>query len=290
MKTLPRRAAALASVAFLATTVQVAAEEQKAAVLKLREVDFFYRSAVAVFSCADLENRVASIFRGLGARQDVDVQVNGCNAVVFPGEAPGEQQHDTWDSRQGGSNSSFDWNASAGGAGTTRDRYGNRFTSQNQGPRQSSHVRIRVMMPVEVTPEILAEMEKDKSRRELVSRVTGNPNAGLNDPIVFPAERRVVTLSRKTADLDPEECELIEQMATSVFRDLDLKVVRGRPNCDRTRISHIPLKVDVEALMPIIPTGAQLPPEGSAGEPEESAPAGEKPAEAGQPGDSEKPE
>jgi hypothetical protein len=289
MKTLHRRAAALALVALLAASVQVAAEEQKAAVLKLREVDFFYRSSVAVFSCPDLENRVASIFRGLGARQDVDVQVNGCNAVVFPGEAPGEQQQDTWDSRQGGSNSSFDWNASAGAAG---DRYGNRFTSQNQGPRQSSHVRVRLMMPVEVTPEILAEMEKDKSRRELVSRVTGNPNAGLNDPIVFPAERRVVTLSRKTADLDPEECELIEQMATSVFRDLDLKVVRGRPNCDRTRISHIPLKVDVEALLPIIPTGAQLPPEGSAGEPEESTPAsGEKPTEAaGQQTQPEKPE
>jgi hypothetical protein len=282
MKILTCRGAAILPAALLAVSVQVAATEQIPAVLKMREVDFFYRSSVAVFSCPDLENRVASIFRGLGAREDVDVQVNGCDSVVFPGDGA-EQQQDTWEQRQGGSNSSFDWNASANPAG---DRYGNRFANSRRGPQQSSHVRVRLMMPVPVTPEILAEMEKDKSRRELVSRVTGNPSAGMNDPIVFPAERRVVTLSRKTADLDPEECELLEQMGTSVFRELDMRIVRGRPNCDRTRISHIPLKVEVETLMPFMPTGPQLlPAEGSASEPEQPAPAApaETPAESPKP-------
>ena len=37
---------------------------------------------------------------------------------------------------------------------------------------------------------MLAEIEKDKSRRDLISRVTGDPRAALNDPIVFPAERK----------------------------------------------------------------------------------------------------
>ena len=270
------RAVALVPAALLAASFQVPAEDQKAAVLKMQEVSFYYRSSVAVFSCPDLENRIASIFRGLGAREDVDVQVVGCNAMY----TPGEQAQDMSDSRQ---NSSFDWNASADPAG---DRYGNRYTDQDFRNKQSTHVRIRAMLPVEVTPEILAEMEKDKSRRELVSRVTGNPAASLNDPIVFPAERRVVTLSRKTADLDPEECELIEQMAQSVFRKLDMKVVRGRPNCDRNRVSHIPLKVEVEALMPVMPEAPQiLPPEGSTSEPDPAAPAepAQQPAEAEQP-------
>jgi hypothetical protein len=127
----------------------------------------------------------------------------------------------------------------------------------------------------------MQEMERDKSRRELVSRVTGNASAGLNDPIVFPAERRVVTLSRKTVDLDPEECELIEQISQSVFRKLNMRVVGGRPHCDRDRISNIPLKVEVEALMPVMPEAPQiLPPEGAATAPEsEAPPAGEQPAQ-----------
>ena len=270
MKPLHLQAVALVPAALLAS-FQASSAEQTAAVLKLREVNFHYRSSVAVFSCPDLENRIASIFRGLGARDDVDVQVVGCNAFY----TPGEQHQDTSDSRQ---NSSFDWNASASAADPYADRYGNRYATQDHRDLQSTHVRIRAMLPVEVTPEILAEMEKDKTRRELVSRVTGNPAAGMNDPIVFPAERRVVTLSRKTADLDPEECELMEQMAQSVFRKLDMKVVRGRPNCDRNRISHIPLKVEVEALMPVMPEAPQiLPPEGSTPEPEQQPAEAEKP-------------
>jgi hypothetical protein len=282
MKTLHLRALALVPTALLAASFQAPAEEQTAAVLKLREVNFHYRSAVAVFSCPDLENRVASIIRGLGARDDVDVEVVGCNAFY----TPGEQHQDMSDSRQ---NSSFDWNASASAADPYADRYGNRYATRDHRDLQSTHVRIRAMLPVEVTPEILKEMEKDKARRELVSRVTGNPAAGMNDPIVFPAERRVVLLSRKTADLDPEECELVEQMAQSVFRKLDMKVVRGRPNCDRNRISHIPLKMEVEALMPVMPKAPQiLPPEGSTSEPD---PAATPPAEPAQhPAEGDKPQ
>ena len=122
------------------------------------------------------------------------------------------------------------------------------------------------MMPVEVTPEVLEEIKRDKSRRELVSRVTGNPNASLDEPIVFPARRQNVTISRRTLDIEPEECELLEQMSTSIFRELGVRVVGGRPRCDRDRISNIPPQLIVEALMPIMPSVPQLSPAPSEGE------------------------
>lgn len=129
------------------------------------------------------------------------------------------------------------------------------------------------MMPVEVTPEVLEELKKDKSRRELISRVTDNPNVGLDEPIVFPARREHITLSRRTIDLEPEECELLDQMSRGIFRELGLRVVKGHPSCDRDRVSHIPPQLTVEALMPIMPSVPKLTPPGG-GENEESDPSG----------------
>jgi hypothetical protein len=120
-------------------------------------------------------------------------------------------------------------------------------------------------MPTEVTPEVLAEMERDKKRRELVSRVTGDPSAKFDDPIVFTAQRQPVTLSRRTIGLEPQECELLEQMSTSVFRKLDVRVVRRSSSCGRNQISHIPPQLTVEALIGTpLPTSTiqQTPPAG----------------------------
>jgi hypothetical protein len=120
-------------------------------------------------------------------------------------------------------------------------------------------VRIRAMMPVEATPEVLAEMEKDKSRRELVRRVTGSHDA-MSEPIVFPAERREVDLSRRTLKLEPEECELLEQMSKSIFKELGIRVVRRSTGCSRDQVSNIPPSLTVEALMPVLPSVPTLSP------------------------------
>lgn len=230
---------------LLAVSVQVGAQEQTAAVLKAHEVDFFYRSANVFLPCYQLQSNVATILRAVGARDDIQVQVTGCNAIVEPMEEP----LDTWDDRSGRMQRPSDqWGASSG-----------RFGSRRVDREQSAHVRIRLMMPVEVTPEVLAEINKDRSRRELVSRVTGNA-AAMNDPIIFPAQRQQVTLSRRSIRLEPEHCELLEQMSTSVFRELDLRMVGGRPNCSRDGVSRIPPQVTVEALMPVIPRAPQVNP------------------------------
>jgi hypothetical protein len=247
-----------AAVLALIAAQSAAGQEQTAAVLKQHEVDFFYRSSVAPLSCSALEGRVMSVLHALGAREDIKVTVNDCRPVIAP-----QMPTDTWESP------SDRWRTPSDNWGSSSDRWpsaSERLRDRAAGREQSSHIRVRLMMPVEVTPEVLEELKRDKSRRELVSRVTGNPNASLDEPIVFPARRQNVTLSRRTLDIEPEECELLEQMSTSIFRELGMRVVSGRPRCDRDRISNIPPELTVEALMPIMPTVPQLSPAPSEGE------------------------
>jgi len=121
-------------------------------------------------------------------------------------------------------------------------------------------------MPTEVTPEVVNELDRDKSRRELVSRVTGDPTARQNVPVVFAAQWQSVTLSHKSIGLDPQECELIEQMSTSVLRPLGVRIVRRSHSCDRDRISRIPPQLTVEVLIGVpFETGNvfKMPPEGA---------------------------
>ena len=93
------------------------------------------------------------------------------------------------------------------------------------------------MVPVVITPEILDEVERDKARRALVSRVQGNKSAVLDDPIFFAAERREVKLSHDTIELEPIDCELLDQMTRTVFRQLDMKVKSSRA---RVRFAYEP--------------------------------------------------
>jgi hypothetical protein len=247
-----RRAPAFLLPALLVMAVQVAAaQEQTAAVLKLHELDFVYHGSAAVLSCSALQRRVASVLRALGAREDVEVRVTDCDAVVAPLGGP----EDTWPTE------SDPWRTPSDPWATSSDRWqsgSDRLRNRATGRKQSAHVRVRVMMPVEVTSEVLAEVEKDKARRDLVSRVTGNPAASFDDPIVFPAQRQTVTLSRRTIGLEPEECELLQQMSQRIFKKLDMRVIRRGPSCDRDQVSHIPPQLTVEALMPVMPNVPQL--------------------------------
>jgi hypothetical protein len=220
-----------AAVSFIAGSAATAAE-QVAAVLKTHEVRFVYHSLVNVLACDELRNHVAMILRALGARDDVQVRVNDCQIVVIP-----EDIDPPWDR----SNREY-----------PRDIFRDRDFDQ----RQTSHVRVQVMFPIEATPQVLAEIEKDKSRRELISRVTGDPTPALNDPIVFPAERKQLTLPRGTIRLRPEHCELLEQMIPTVFRELGIKVVGRQLGCDRYGRSRLAPKLTVEILWPV---GAPLP-------------------------------
>lgn len=221
---------------------EASAQGPVTAVFKAREVGFVYNSATHYLPCYELENRVAKILLAVGARDDIKVSASQCNQFEDPSDMGGTwRRSDTWDRAD------------------PMDRFRNN-TKIDRG--QSTPVRIRLMMPTTVTPEVLAEIDKDKSRRELVSRVTGNPAAAFNDPVVFEAQRQEVTLTGRALRLDPEDCQLVDQM-TGVLRKLDVRIVRKNFSCDSRSYSRIPVQMTVEALLP---TGNLRPlPEGKEG-------------------------
>lgn len=250
---------AAGSPAFAAETTEPPATEEPpiTAVHKAQELTFSYRSSAQRYSCHDLEHRVAVILVSVGARDDISVKASNCDAFMVSGERGsmdidpyGRDNSDPFGRDRSdpfGRDQADPWN---------RNRSGSFGRSDYDRQQQSAQVRIRLMMPVEVTPQILKEIEKDKSRRELVSRVTKNPAASMNDPVVFAARRQEVTLSQQTIKLKPEDCDLLQQVTQQVIRRLDVKVKNQSFNCGPRSSSRIPPQLTVETLMP---TGAFLP-------------------------------
>lgn len=232
---------ALMAVSSLVLGAEPAADEPITAVYKAQEFSFQYRSSNRYYPCHELEQAVAVILVAVGARDDITVKARNCDFIL---------DNDNIDPMTG--RDTMDPFGREDGFGTS-----SRFGRTNDRREQYASVRVQLMMPTKVTPQLLKEIEKDKSRRELVSRVTGNMAAAFNDPIVFEAQRQEVTLSQRTIKLRPEHCELLEQMANSVFRRLDVKVVRRSFSCGpRGSVSRIPPQLVAEALLP---TGSLLP-------------------------------
>jgi len=240
---------AIASLAIVGDALGAQTPEQQepvTAVLKMRESDFVYRSSLNYMNCDELRNGVAVILRALGARDDVQVRLSNCSMNGVPDLVLSG----------GGSGSNSGFPESRGGTwNNTWDRSSRQQSPmermRNDAPTQGTPVHIYAMMPVPADSKVMKEIEKDKARRELVSRVTGNMNVALNDPILFAAKRQQVTLSHETIKLEPQHCELLEQMVTHVFRDFDLKAVRRNMSCDPHQRSNIPPSVVVEALLPV---------------------------------------
>ena len=248
-----------------------AAEEPVAAVWKEREFDFTYRSSVAVFSCSALRGRIAMILHALGARPDLKVRLGNCNETSVPSGAGAS-------------------GAGANGAGASDPVNRNAWEPASDATlrrrtdnRQFVNVYVRLFMPIEVTPDVLVELKRDRARRELVSHVTGNPAAKFNDPVVFAAQWQPVTLSRDSINLEPAECELLDQMSANDFQGLGIRVVNRDYVCDPDRVSHIAPRLDVEALLvaPSATSHAQQSPVGDDDKTGSSVPAapGDKPAE-----------
>jgi hypothetical protein len=222
-----RRGVARLAPVLLVTCAHGAAQEPTAAIWKARDHTFPYKSSTAIFSCTGLAGRVASIMRALGARDDIKVRVDDCFESSIPQNARIDDP----------------MNKTSSHTKIMADRYLNRPNDTHQ----FVHVRVQMMLPTEVTPEVLAELKKDKTRRELISRVTGNPAIQFNDPIMFSAQWQPVTLSRKTVGLAPEECELLDQMSATIFRDIGLQVVRASKSC--TPGSRLAPELVVESLV-----------------------------------------
>jgi hypothetical protein len=211
---------------------ETAADEIVNAIWKDQEFDFIYRSSTNIYSCSAMRSRVKSVLRAVGADKGLQVTVTGCEEFIIP--TPEELEIPPVGRGPQPSNSP---------AERLRER-------QRLRPRESQFARVRIKMrsPIPATPEALAELEKTKPYRELLGRVTGKDT--LQDAAAqFPARRQQVSLSTRKIDLEPEECELIEQMITEVFPKLGVRVVKKNISCFPPRVSKLKPRLEVEALL-----------------------------------------
>jgi hypothetical protein len=241
-------ALALLALALTPTVDGAAAEEPVTAVWKERQLHFTYRGYDAVYPCGLLQHRIAIVLAAVGARPDLEVTVGACE-TPFASGATASADGAPWPQSLPGSVPGQP-SAAPGDIGWPRAAYGS-GSSRPMEPRQRAEVRIRLSMPTEVTPEVIAELETDKKRRELITRVTGDPRPMFDDPIPFTAYPQVVTLSRETLELEPADCELLQQMASDLFKELGIRVLRRAYTCDRGWRSRIPPTLEVETLVPV---------------------------------------
>jgi len=233
--------------------VQAAApadEQNTMAVWKQQRIDFYYRSSTAIYSCSALQKRIEAILYSVGAGDDLRVDTSGCDPMLSP---PAQTM------------------PSIPGRQTRTD---DMFRNRPSHGEQYAHVRILVKTPVEATPEVIAALKKDKPRRELLAKVTGKPEAAIEEETQFQAQRKQITLSRDSTGLEAAECELLDQLVNTVFADLNVRVVSRDYSCSPGHTSRIPPKITVDALMPMIRVGEPEihPGEGSTEAPIDTAP------------------
>jgi hypothetical protein len=200
------------------------------AVLRSQEIKFSYQSFAVSYTCDGIEGKVERVLLALGVSKELQVDARGCS-----------------DSRE-------------------------LIDDLRRSPTASSSriplVTIRVTSAVEATPEVLAELAKTRSQRELGSRVRGDRGTALDADAQFDAPWKAVSLSRGKQGLEPGDCELIDALRKQVFPKLGVRVVKENLRCPRQveRLQTQP-QLEVEALMlppPPAAEGATPPTEPSA--------------------------
>lgn len=117
-----------------------------------------------------------------------------------------------------------------------------------QGPVRMPRVTATISAPVEATPAAIAERDKDKSKRELAARVRGESE----DPAAlapFPAQWKRVSLSRGAVNLEPGDCELIDELRRKVLPKLAVRLVENGMQCTPGQVSMSQPQLEVEALV-----------------------------------------
>jgi len=115
------------------------------------------------------------------------------------------------------------------------------------GPVRMPRVTVNMTAPVEATEQALAERDKSKSKRELAARVRGEQE----DPAelaAFPAEWKLVSLSRGAVDLEPGDCELIDELRRKVLPKLAIRMVKDNTHCTPQQLTLGQPQLEVRAL------------------------------------------
>lgn len=121
---------------------------------------------------------------------------------------------------------------------------------QPSGPELLPRVEIRAALPMAATPELLAEIEHEASSRELIARVTGR-SAG-EATARFPARwRRIRFDPAATSQIEPGDCELVEQLRDAVFVPFGLRLVENSMSCLPKAIPLHGIRLTIEVLEPV---------------------------------------
>ena len=113
-------------------------------------------------------------------------------------------------------------------------------------------VVMKVAGPIEATPDALAERDKDKSVRELTERVQQGKHRKVEryeSQDQFPAQWRRVSLTRGRLDLQPGDCELIEELQKKVLPKLAVRIVNDDVQCAPNQLTLGQPRLEVEALV-----------------------------------------
>lgn len=88
--------------------------------------------------------------------------------------------------------------------------------------------RIKVAVPTELTPEVLARLEAEKSKRELIAKTAGSGAVVDVATAAFPAERRIVEFRGRRQDrVNDGDCELLDQLLPQVLEKLGIREAPG---------------------------------------------------------------
>jgi hypothetical protein len=117
------------------------------------------------------------------------------------------------------------------------------------GPVRMPRVSVKMSAPVEATPQAIAEREKGRSKRELAARVRGEKQ----DPEAlapFPAQWKRVSLSRGgKLDLEPGDCELIDELRRKVLPKLAVRIVKDNTHCTPRQLTLGQPQLELESLV-----------------------------------------
>jgi hypothetical protein len=116
--------------------------------------------------------------------------------------------------------------------------------TEGPGIQQIPTARIKVAVPTEATPERLAAIEADKSKRELVSKVQGNGATVDVATAQFPAQRQVVEfVGRRKDHIEDGDCELLDQLLPQVLEPLGVREAPGS-----SRLMCVPRQAQVGSV------------------------------------------
>jgi hypothetical protein len=110
-------------------------------------------------------------------------------------------------------------------------------------------VVVAVTSPVEATPEAIAERDKSKSTRELTARVQGKRAEAVEGADQFAANWKRVSLSRGALNLEPGDCELIDELRRKVLPKLAVRIVNDSVSCSPNQLTLGQPQLEVDALV-----------------------------------------